>query len=179
MGELRVGAARTDITPKRPSHLCGYSGREEKSRGVGGRLHARAVVLESAGQKAALVSCELTFIAPEAIEAVRQTVCEPLGMPPEQAMICVTHTHAAPMADLRQEENSRVPTDLEWMATLEARIGEAILMAHARMKPARLGVARGASTIGCNRRETYEDGGVWLGHAWDKPLDRELAAVCL
>jgi len=177
MSQLKVGAARVDITPKRPCHMSGYSGRIEKSVGVSGLLHARAIVFESDAGTAALAACDLAFVAPESIEAVRQAVCASLAMPPENLMVCATHTHSGPQSSYHQSPDSRVSTDVEWAAGLEAKLAEAILLAHAQRRPAKMGVVRGESKINCNRRETFEDGGIWLGHAWEKPVDREIAAL--
>src|SRR5262245_60510812 len=97
MGDLRAGVARGDVTPPLGVELCGYGpflGRA--ATGVHDRLWCRAVVLEADRERLVLVSCDLIGVLQETTDAVRATVRERLGVPPERVLIACTHTHSGP-----------------------------------------------------------------------------------
>lgn len=179
MSELLIGAAKADITPRRSCWMQGYANRLEngpQSQGVRDPLHVRALVASDGAASVALAICDLCNIDSATADSVRQLVCGAIGAAPEGVMIAATHTHAGPVSS-HPERSGGGKTDAEWFEGLAYRIAFAILAAHAQRQPARLGIARGESHIGVNRQEDFGDGFVWLGHAPEKFVDRELIAV--
>ena len=69
-GQLRVGAARVDITPGADAALpmAGYGGRTQGFRGIHDRIFVRAIVLDDGTTLAALVAWEALFV-PDAVWA--------------------------------------------------------------------------------------------------------------
>src|SRR5690606_31399153 len=90
---LRVGTAAVDITPPLdmpfqvpqipPNPAPGASA-------VHDPLHAKAVVFESGGVKAAIVTCDVTSVPLAMIVAAREHVGKISGVPPENVMITAT-----------------------------------------------------------------------------------------
>ena len=176
MAELKIGAAKIDITPATSCWMEGYRSRKENgpmSTGVYDRLHARALVAEGERGKVAVVSCDLCMPDPDTINDVRHLLCDPLRMPAEHVMVFATHTHAAPVTDY-PHQGGAPKTNLEWLDGLPHRIAEAILLANMRLMPAKIGVVRGTSRIAMNRQQAHEDGSVSLGQAPEKPTDTEV-----
>src|ERR1051325_10956690 len=64
---LRVGAAQVVISPAAGTPMAGYY-TTRLSTGVHDDLHAKAIVLASGDQRAALVACDLVGIPPAVIE---------------------------------------------------------------------------------------------------------------
>ncbi len=93
---LRVGLGSADITPAmgsdaRPVWLAGY-GQNRKASRVHDPLMARAVVLEAAGQKVALVSVDLLGLQYPAVQEMRRQ----LGATVKYLMVSSTHNHEGP-----------------------------------------------------------------------------------
>ncbi len=178
MGELRIGAAKVDITPATSCWMAGYGSRYDNgpmSSGVYDRLHARALLAQGEGGTVGIVSCDLCFLDPDTANDVRALVCGPLDMPPEHLMIVTTHNHAGPVTDY--PHGAAPKTNLEWLDCLTHKIAEALLLSWRGLRPARLGVLRGQSRIAMNRQQTFEDGSVSLGAAPEKPTDTEIIAL--
>ena len=134
---LRAGAARRDITPANGDQFFGYARPDKTAEGVSLRLFARALVLESDGDRVALVSADLG--APKVRERVLEHV-RPLGFDEDTLLFACTHTHAG-------------PNDVgDWVA---AQVGDAVAAAVERARPAVAGW--GTATVGdANRSRSVE-----------------------
>lgn len=141
---MKVGAARTDITPPLGMELEGYGARVSGASGVHDPLHARALVVEGDdGTTVALVVTDLLQVLPRLQEAVAAQVLARTGIPRERLQLVGTHTHSGP--DLRQ------PSDAEQV--IGARIAEAVEQAWRQRRDAVAAVGVGTvEGIGANRR---------------------------
>ena len=153
---LRAGAAKVDVTP-----TAGELPRN--SQGILDRLYARAIVLESGGTSAALVTIDAGGV-PEAVwQAVTQQVQNELGIPPSNLLLTATHTHSAGA--------QRGPD-------YATRIVDAVRQARQRLAPARVGYGTGVSYINVNRnlidRTTNR---WWEGPNYDGPSDKTVAVL--
>lgn len=149
--DLRAGLARIDITPSGAGPMYGYRNRKcGLSNGVHDRLHAKALVLEAAGARIAIVSLDLGSIATEAV--FRRARAE-LNLP--LVLLAPSHTHSAP-AFLPASLNTPEPSP--YLAEVEDKILQALRDASANLAPARLSVARGSIPLGYNRLLLRDDG---------------------
>ncbi|MCC6050671.1 MAG: neutral/alkaline non-lysosomal ceramidase N-terminal domain-containing protein [Thermofilum sp.] len=96
MARLKVGVAERVITPPVGVPLGGYAGRPGPSVGVHDDLHARALVLEAGGERAALVSLELLYPTPELVKVVREEAERRAGVPADSVLVAAVHTHSGP-----------------------------------------------------------------------------------
>lgn len=96
MARLKVGLAERVITPPVGVPLGGYAGRPGPSVGVHDDLRARALVLESGGERAAVVSLELLYPTPELVKAVKEEAEGRAGVPADSVLIAAVHTHSGP-----------------------------------------------------------------------------------
>ena len=94
IGNLRVGAARVDITPTDLTNLNSFNG--GKFTGVHDPIFARVLVLDDGTAMAALVSLDLIEVG-DTTEVRRQIQSE-LGIPVDHILITATHDHSAPRA---------------------------------------------------------------------------------
>lgn len=93
---LRAGVAQTDITPPRTGYfLGGWTRADRLVEGQSTRLHARAMVLEQAGRKVALVNVELFMVAGGLQQHVAEAVAD-RGFATSNVLLTATHTHAGP-----------------------------------------------------------------------------------
>ncbi|NTV81472.1 MAG: hypothetical protein HGA24_08630, partial [Candidatus Aminicenantes bacterium] len=97
MSELRVGYGERTITPPLGVELCGYGfylGRRADS--VLDDLKARAVYLESGGQRLVLVACDVIGFPVDEADSLRARIAASLGLPRPHVLLAATHTHCGP-----------------------------------------------------------------------------------
>lgn len=91
-GELLVGAATVDITPREPIYMAGYR-ILKTSEGVHDPLCAHAVALRRGDVTCVLVGCDLIGLHHYQVEAIRARI----GADPRTAvLVACTHDHAGP-----------------------------------------------------------------------------------
>lgn len=160
----RVGVAAVDITPPLGIPLAGYY-HARGADGVLDPLFSKALVLESAGTRVALVALDLIEVTRAITDAARAEITRVCGLPGGQVMIAATHAHTGPelvkpggrTADLGGQQ----PVTTEYTAALPARIAGSVRLALERLQPARLSVARvRCEELTFNRRYILRDGTV-------------------
>ena len=88
---MKAGAGKTVITPPLPVQLAGHQGRRTATT-VADHLWARAIVLENAGERAAIVSADLLWLDREQCEGVRHEVQRATGISPQMQPASKSHT---------------------------------------------------------------------------------------
>ncbi|MCC6446660.1 MAG: hypothetical protein IT210_24815 [Armatimonadetes bacterium] len=173
---LAAGVARAVITPPVGVEMAGFAGRGP-SVGVHDDLFATVMVAESRGDKAAVVSCDLLYLTAAQVRLIRQEIADRTGILPENIMVACTHTHYGPSTPDPDEEDASPLA--HYVRGLRFYIAGAAQRATERMQPVVMGVGRGASEIGINRRERRPDGTIVLGHNPEGVIDREVGVVRL
>jgi hypothetical protein len=162
--DLRVGAAAVKITPPKGAPMAGYY-YNRAADGVHDDLYAKALVLASSGEKAALVACDLSGIPRNIIDEARKLIEASTGIAGGQVMISATHTHTGPVV-LGGPNRYIMPGEMleiaqRYAADLPARIAESVRLANAGLKPARAFAATGQEpSLTFNRRYYMKDGTV-------------------
>lgn len=172
---LRAGVAKVDITPEKPVRMSGYASRNELSTGVHDPLSARIVALESGGRRLVLVSTDLIGFY-GAYEPIRDAICERFDLKPGQLFLSSTHTHSGPAPTLGDDGH---PNNVEYTQGLKTKLLEAINRAIDSLGPVHMGVGRGYSPVGSNRREKQPDGSIRLGRNPYGPTDKEVLVIKL
>jgi neutral ceramidase len=200
--ELTAGAANADITPPVGTPQFAYTARSRiaggapheialqivadpdgglyaktfaASRGIHTRVRARAIVLDTGAERAALVQVDLGGIPYALVQRVYQLIPE-AGIPFENIMIAATHTHSS--------TGPIWPTDSTGYAALggdafDARvfeltaqgIAQAILDANSHRLPARIGIGK-ARVTNASRNRNFEP----FKRNEDAPKDETAAA---
>ncbi len=119
-----AGCAQQIITPPVGVSLAGYF-HDRISKYVRDDLYARAIVLESEGVCLALVSLDLISVDEGITTPAKAFIEKEVGIPPENVLICATHTHTGP--EIRP--NAVVSCSEEWVANLPRLIADAVKMA--------------------------------------------------
>jgi hypothetical protein len=97
MTDLRVGYGERTVTPPLGVDLCGYGFHlDRRAESVLDDLKARAVFLESGGQRLVLVGCDVIGFTVEDADALRARIGTSLGLPRTHVLIAATHTHCGP-----------------------------------------------------------------------------------
>lgn len=106
-------AAAVRITPDKPTPLAGYYN-TRLATNTHDELHAKAIVLEQAGVKAALVVCDLLSLPRTVIEQTRENIARTTGVPAANVMISATHTTSGRCSLTVRRAVSSVPPASRW-----------------------------------------------------------------
>lgn len=186
--ELRAGRAKVVITPPIGA-VMGNSYGVTVSTGVSSHLHAKSVVFEIDGTKAAVVACDLISLHRPIVERTRALIAEKTGVAPDCVILAATHCHAGPQTHpplfaLATEEAQKISA--AYVEKLPGLIAESVRLAEADLQPAKISAARGRDdSISFNRRYLLRDGTVTMGgRAADivrrvGPIDPEVGVIYL
>jgi hypothetical protein len=163
-GDLTAGAAAADITPPQGCPMAGYY----SARGAEGThdpLHAKALVFETDGTRAALVALDLIGTTRGLVEETRKLVEKETGIPGGHVMISATHSHTGPVLwdGSPRADALGGGSDIarEYMKALPGKIAGAVKRAFAARKPARVFHAIGREDgLAFNRRFHMADGSI-------------------
>lgn len=163
-GPLTVGASTADITPPRGCPMAGYY----SARGAEGThdpLHAKALVIEKDGTRAALVSLDLISTTRGLVEETRKLVEKETGIPGANVMISATHSHTGPVlwdgSPRADALGGGGEIARDYIKELPGKIAAAVKAADGGRKPARVSFATGKEDgLAFNRRFHMEDGTV-------------------
>jgi neutral ceramidase len=154
--ELRVGAARIDVTPAEDQL-------PELYRGINDRVFARAIVLDNDGVRAALVTLDAGGIPTPLWQSVSARLSQELSIAPEHLLLTATHTHSVP----RQQ----APDYLD-------KVVASVSMAVENLQPARMAWGTGLSWINVNRNMINPGTGRWgEGPNYAGPSDKTVAVL--
>ena len=158
--------------------MSGFAGRGP-AVGVHDELYATALVLEAGDAKAAVVSADLLFVGECFTAKVREEVEHRTGIPGTSVFLCATHTHYGPTTLGFEKGEEAAPDEAAYLTNLVHLLAGAIQEAASKVEPVRIGVGRGDSDVGINRRERRPDGSIILGQNSAGPVDREVIVVRL
>jgi neutral ceramidase len=166
-GGLRVGAAKVDITPKELTSLNPMGGKT--FAGVHDPIYARALVLESGKDSAAIVTLDL--IEAGDTSEVRRRIAKELGIPFDHIMISATHDHSAPrLGDVTPGAlaHGGGPESAAYTRRVNDDIVQALRAAKAALQPATFGRKSGSADVNVNR-DQYSTKGWQMGADPDRP----------
>lgn len=172
VADFRVGFAKVEITPPRPTPMWGYGARHALlSTGTIDPLYAKAVVIESGGEKLAIVGLDLGR-SPRADQMVRirEAVLAKSGI--RHVLISGSHTHHGPVIELLNEDGKGkgvFDDAVAYADLLESRLIQVINDAAQTAQDARIGWASASIDMNRNRHSKLEP----------KPRDTELGVIRL
>ncbi len=134
---LRAGAGVADITPREyPVNMVGLF-TANMAESAHDPLHARALVLEDGATTLAMVLVDNLAVAREVAAEAKAIAFRRCGIAPEKILVSSTHTHTAPASNATQGP----PAAVAYRKILVDGIAEAIVRAHAALRPAAVGAA--------------------------------------
>jgi len=162
--ELRAGAAAVNITPAPGIGLAGYYF-ERGADGTNDDLFGKALVLDTGGIKAALVTLDLISTTRPMVESARREIEKATGIPGANVMISATHAHTGPvLAERGRREDAQggaAEITQKYSSGLPALIAKCVRQAADRLEPARASAAVVLEpNLSFNRRFHMRDGSV-------------------
>ncbi len=160
----RVGVAATDITPPLGIPMAGYY-HARGADGVLDPLFSKAMVIETGGERAALVTLDIISVTRAITDQARAAIEKATGIKGDHVMISATHAHTGPELANRGKRSSDLGGQnqlaVDYTAGLPAKIAESVRLANANLQPAQLNVAHGrCEGLTFNRRYFMRDGSV-------------------
>jgi neutral ceramidase len=122
---LDAGVAKVCISPPVGVRLAGFAARQDVCRGVHDPLYARALVLASGADCAAIVAVDVLALPAAFVDRVRQNIARKTALPADSVMIACTHTHAAPVT-ITTFFNPGETVDDGYMESLAAAIEQSV-----------------------------------------------------
>ena len=96
----KAGLAKTIITPKQQMWMGGFAARTHPSEGKLHDLWAKAIALEDAsGKKALMITIDLVGIPKAVSDHVREQIKAKYGLEKAQIMLSTSHTHSGPVLE--------------------------------------------------------------------------------
>jgi hypothetical protein len=175
-GNLRVGAARVDITPTDLTNLNSFN--NGKFTGVHDPIFARVLVLNDGTTMAAFVALDLIEVGDTT--DVRQRIQRELGIPVDHILITASHDHSAPRAGSVTPgglAHGDTPETLAYSNVMYDKVLGALKEAKASLQPAKFGFATGSVDVNVNR-DQYTPGRGWgLGYDPDGISDKTVSVL--
>ncbi len=142
--DVKVGAAKVDITPDGSVFIGGY-GMNRLSTGVHDPVWARCMVIECEGRRIAFLSLDLVGLFLDEVDIIRKGAASDT-LSEEDIIVCCTHNHQGPdTLGLWGPELGVSGVDSQYKLELRQRAVECIRKAESDMTPARLRV--GTTTV--------------------------------
>ena len=168
--QFKVGFAKVDITPKKPTPMWGYGVRHDMlSKGVQNPLYAKAVVIDVGDQKLALVGLDLgRSLGEPQYSQIKQAIKKDSGV--TALMMVGSHTHSGPVLELKDEPGKgkgKFDYAVKYVGELEQNLIDVINEAAKNVQDARIGWGSMNVDMNRNRQAKKEP----------KPRDTELAVV--
>ncbi len=137
---FKAGAAYRIITPDPLLPVSGGIGTPEPVTQKQGDLFVRVMVLEKGATRVAIVGIDNlgwpAILGDKSRELIK-------GIPPENILIGVTHTHSAPDAYGFPNEKGEVLADMDYLSWCVQQIADAVNEAVEKLEPAELKIAVG------------------------------------
>ncbi len=154
---FKAGSALRKITPEKLLPISGGMGTPVMPTGKQGDLFVRALVLEKGQTRVAIVSIDNLGWPAYLGDRSRKLI---KGIPAENILIGVTHTHSAPDAYGFPDEKGNTGADLKYLDWCVGQIADAVNEAIARLEPASLktavGVAKGQIAYNYYAEKLYD-----------------------
>ncbi len=157
---LKLGIGRKIITPPVGGHLYGYDP-ILCSKSKHDDLTATAFLLTDGKTECVLISATVCLINTKLSDEIRDAVEKETGIKRENIILSATHTHSGPNVS---GETGWGDIDKEYCDSIFIpMIKEAVKEAFRKKEEVTVGMARGNSDVGINRRELDSDNHVRLG----------------
>jgi neutral ceramidase len=160
----KAGAAKVVITPRQFMWMAGYGGRDHPAEGKLTDLWAKALVLEDAeGRRAVVVTLDLVGIERELSLSLCAALKERYALERAQIALCTSHTHTGPVVARNLRPMHYLLLDAaqqklidQYADFLEQQVVAVVGQAIERLAPSQLSWGSGTATFAVNRRNNPE-----------------------
>ncbi len=157
-GGWKAGVARMVITPEQSMWMAGYSARNHPSDGMLHNLWAKALVLEDAdGKQAVLITTDLLGFPKNISDQIRDRLEDQFNLSRAQIILSSSHTHSGPVLkgalyDIYPLDANQIEKIEQYTAKLTDQIVKLVREALNSMQPVQLYAENGVVRFQVNRR---------------------------
>ncbi len=158
----KAGVAKVNITPEQPMWMAGYAARDHEAEGMLHHLWAKALALEDAnGKHAVLITTDLLGIPKKMSDRIRQRLNDKYKLSKAQVLLNSSHTHSAPvlqdaLSDIYPLNADQLKKVEQYADQLEDQVVDLVGEALAGLEPVRMYSENGAARFQVNRRNNDE-----------------------
>ena len=158
----KAGIAKEKITPKDSVWMAGYASREHSADSILQDLWVKALALEDAeGKQALMITTDLLGLPKSLSDRVCEQLQRHLDLKRDQIMLTSSHTHTGPVLEnslypaypLNRERIILIEVYSQWLENRMVAVGMA---AFKELKPAIVSSGSGFVRFGVNRRNNVE-----------------------
>ena len=159
----RAGIAKAIITPDQSMWMAGFAHRTSPSDGKLHDLWAKALVLEDAsGKQALLITTDLSGIPKSISDSIRNRLERRFNFSRSQIIFNTTHTHSGPVLvdalwDLYPLDDTQKQRIILYTKKFELQIEAIVRKALSSMKPVNISSENGITRFAVNRRNNIEN----------------------
>ncbi|MEX0929002.1 MAG: neutral/alkaline non-lysosomal ceramidase N-terminal domain-containing protein [Balneolales bacterium] len=156
--EWKAGVAEVVITPGNPMWMAGYGNRNRPSEGTLHDIRAKALALEDAhGKQAVLITSDLLGVPKAISDRIRDRLEASFGLTRAQIILNTSHTHSAPvlrdaLTDIYPMDDEQLQRVSRYSDELEDQIVDLVGEALHSMQEAQLYSENGVTRFAVNRR---------------------------
>jgi len=178
----QAGVAKIDITPTESMWLAGYAARDKPSEGVLHPLWVKALALQDAeGKRAVLITADHLGIPKQMSEVIRNRIKENLGLERAQIILSGSHTHSGPVLDdslmcIYPAGDADIEKIKKYSRWLEAQTVTVAEQAFSNLTPVQLASANGVTRFAVNRRNNKE-AEILSTHEFKGPVDHAVPVI--
>ena len=158
----KAGVARVVITPEESLWMAGYAARDHPSEGVLHDLWSKALAIEDAkGKKAVLITNDLVEIPKYYADRIRDRIGAKYGLTRSQIILNCSHTHSGPVlydafANIYPLDADQLTKVKAYSEKFETQIVDLVGKAINSMVPAQIFAQNGVTRFQVNRRNNVE-----------------------
>ena len=172
---MRAAFYECDVTPPLGGFMWGHY-HDVRAKTVHDRLYAKALVVEDAGEVAAIVVVDTCAIPPEMHEIVTKRIQEYTGIAPER--VCITSNHSHSGAPVSSDATSECSADMPYKDVFFRLCADAVTLAYNQLEEVNMKFAETeAHGISFNRNSVLEDGTYVTWGRGRKNVVRELDGI--
>lgn len=183
----KAGAAKVAITPTELMWMSGYGGRDHVAEGKLQDLWAKALVLEDArGKRAVLITTDLVGIDRDTSLAVREALAKRFGLEAAQVAINTSHTHCGPVVGSNLQpmyalDDAQWKQVADYTARLRQQLVDLVGEAIDKLAPASLQRGNGRATFAVNRRNNDQNNvpALRAEHSLKGPTDHDVPVLAV
>ncbi|MCA9181759.1 MAG: hypothetical protein KDA51_09915 [Planctomycetales bacterium] len=137
--ELRVGAAKVDVSPDQWPVLVNGGMTSHSADKIKTRVNARAIVLDDGGERLAIMVVDSCMMPRTLLDEAKQLASTRTQLRPDRILISATHSHTAPSSFGCLGTDA----DANYVPLLRQRLVEALVAAERNLTSARVGWGSG------------------------------------
>ena len=159
----KAGVATVSITPSEPVWMGGFSARKKPSEGIRQPLHAKALALQDAtGKTAVLVTADIADFTREVSGQIFEHCRSRFGLTRDRLALNDSHTHSGPVIALSEMplwyefDEAQAEVVRRYTRGLVEKVVDVVGLAIKDLRPAALEFEQGLAGVAVNRRRVRQ-----------------------